>query len=131
VTWIPISSKFLTYSLSGFKCYIISAPTEPVVDELLWSINEHLQKKYQLKAQGLDVDKIAERVAARLGLPVQAVRAAGKLRKTVESRSLLCHWSPGDWGFLRSPSAARPQGERNWPRKMDISFQLNVEMLRV
>ena len=41
------------------------------VAEVLRAADEHLRRKYQLKAQGLDVDKVAERVAAQLGLPVE------------------------------------------------------------
>ena len=63
------------------------------VDKVLRAANERLQSKYQLKALGLDMDRVAERVAGLLGLPVEAVWAAGKQRQTVEARSLLCYWS--------------------------------------
>lgn len=63
------------------------------VDEILDAAKESLQRKYQLKTQGLDLDKVAERVAALLKLPVEAVWATGKHHKTVAARSLLCYWS--------------------------------------
>jgi REP element-mobilizing transposase RayT len=74
---------------------------------VLRAANERLQRKYQLNAQGLDVDKVAERVAALLGLPVEAVWAAGKHRKTVEARSLLCYWSVRQLGLSMSSLARR------------------------
>jgi putative transposase len=60
-----------------------------------------------LKSQGLDVDKVAERVAARLGLPTEAVWAAGKHRATVAARSLLCYWSVRHLGVSMSSLARR------------------------
>jgi len=74
---------------------------------VLRAASESLQRKYQLKAQGLDVDKVAERVAALLELPVEAVWAAGKHRKTVEARSLLCYWSVRQLGLSMSSLARR------------------------
>jgi REP element-mobilizing transposase RayT len=66
------------------------------VAEVLRAANERLRRKYQLKAQGLDVDKVAERVAALLGQPIEAVWAAGKHRKTVAAR--FATGRSGIWG---------------------------------
>jgi REP element-mobilizing transposase RayT len=77
------------------------------VDEVLRSAAESLQKKYQLKASGLDADQIAERVAALLKMPVEAVWAAGKHRKTVAARSLLCYWSVRLLGLSMSSLSKR------------------------
>jgi len=79
------------------------------VAEVLRAANERLQRKDQLKSQGLDVDKVADRVAARLGLPPEAVWAAGKHRTTVAARSLLCYWSVRHLGVSMS-SLARQLG---------------------
>jgi hypothetical protein len=77
------------------------------VDEILGAANERLQRTYQLKALGLNVDKVAERVAALLTLPVEAVWAVGKHRKTVAARSLLCYWSVRQLGLSISSLARR------------------------
>lgn len=77
------------------------------VDEILGAANERLQRTYQLKAMGLDVDKVAKRVAALLTLPVEAVWAVGKHRKTVAARSLLCYWSVRQLGLSMSSLARR------------------------
>jgi putative transposase len=63
------------------------------VDEVLRTANEYLHTSYQLRAMGLDLDTIAQRVAAQIGMPVEAVWAFGKHRQTVEARSLLCYWA--------------------------------------
>jgi chromosomal replication initiation ATPase DnaA len=56
---------------------------------------------------GLDIDKIAQRVATLMGLPVEAVWAAGKHRKTVEARSLLCYRAVRHIGVSMSSLAQR------------------------
>ncbi len=63
------------------------------VDEVLRTANENLQRRYQLKAMGLDLDKVAQRVATLMRMPVEEVWIAGKHRKTVAARSLLCFWA--------------------------------------
>jgi len=77
------------------------------VMDVLNAANESLKRKYQLKASGLNRDKVAERVADLLGLPVEAVWAAGKHRKTVAARSLLCYWSVRQLGVSMSSLAQR------------------------
>jgi len=77
------------------------------VMDVLNAANESLKRKYQLKASGLNRDKVAERVADLLGLPVEAVWAAGKHRKTVVARSLLCYWSVRQLGVSMSSLAQR------------------------
>jgi len=44
--------------------------------------NESLQRTHQLKSLGLDVGKVAERVAALIKVPVEALWAVGKHRET-------------------------------------------------
>jgi len=77
------------------------------VEEVLRGANENLQRAYQLKTLGLDVDQVAQRVADLLGLPVEAVWAAGKHRKTVAARSLLCYWVVRQLGLSMSSLAQR------------------------
>ncbi|MFO7687166.1 MAG: transposase [Desulfobacterales bacterium] len=77
------------------------------VEEVLRAANENLQKKYHLRAMGLDVDKVAQRVATLMGMPVEAVWAAGKHRSTVTARSLLCYWAARHVGVSMSSLAQR------------------------
>jgi REP element-mobilizing transposase RayT len=84
----------------------ILGDSEYVMD-VLNAANESLKRKYQLKASGLDADKVAARVADLLGLPVEVVWAAGKHRKTVAARSLLCYWSVRQLGVSISSLAQR------------------------
>jgi hypothetical protein len=77
------------------------------VVEVLRAADENLKRRYQLKAKGLDVDQVAEKVAELLGLPVETVWAAGKHRQTVAARSLLCFWSVRQLGVSMSSLARR------------------------
>ena len=77
------------------------------VDEVLRTANERLQSRYRLQVIGLDVDKIAQRVATLMGLAVEAVWAAGKHRNTVAARSLLCYWAVRHIGVSMSSLAQR------------------------
>jgi hypothetical protein len=72
------------------------------VDEVLGVANESLQRTYQLKSLGLDVDKVAERVAALNKVPVEALWAVGKRREAAVAYSLLCFWPTRQLGLSMS-----------------------------
>ena len=63
------------------------------VSDILSKAEESLEKRYALKAGGVDIDYIAKRVAALLDIPEAAVWREGKFKELVEARSLLCFWS--------------------------------------
>ena len=60
---------------------------------------EQLDKRSQLKAQGYDLDKVANRVSSLLGIDPAQVWAPGKHPFTVSARSLLCYWAVRELGF--------------------------------
>jgi chromosomal replication initiation ATPase DnaA len=61
------------------------------VEKVLAQAQEAFERKYRLKAKGLDIDKVAERVAEMVGIDPAGVWAAGKQPKWVQARSLLCY----------------------------------------
>jgi putative transposase len=69
------------------------------VEQILKAANEAMKKKYSLKAQGFDLDKVASRVADLLQSNSDVVWAAGKHRHIVEARSLLCFWAVRELGI--------------------------------
>lgn len=69
--------------------------------------NERLARKYLIRAKGFDLDQIAERVATALGVPLEQVFAAGKDRRTVQARSLLCYWAVRECGMTMVSLARR------------------------
>ncbi len=50
-------------------------------------------------AQGYDLDKIVERISSLMNLEPSEIRAAGKERRRVAARSLLCFWAVRDLGI--------------------------------
>jgi putative transposase len=69
------------------------------VEKALSQAEESLERKYRLKAKGIDVGRIAERVADIMGMAPEAVWASGKQRKIVQARSLLCYWATSELGI--------------------------------
>jgi len=68
-----------------------------------------MEKRYALRSGGLDLDGVASRVSEVLGLKPEDVWAAGKYRRVVEARSLLCYWAVRELGVPMS-SLARKLG---------------------
>ena len=60
---------------------------------------ERLEERYQLKAQGYDLDKVTVRVSSELGIDPEQVWMPGKHPITVKARSLLCYWAVRKLGF--------------------------------
>ena len=60
-----------------------------------------------MKVQGIDFDKIIERIAYLLKISPADVLAGGKKRQTVVARSLLCFWSSCELGLSQAWLARR------------------------
>ena len=75
--------------------------------QVLKTANETLEQKYRLKAQGMDIEKIAERVADLLDMSPGDVWAQGKYSKIVNARSMLCFWAVRELGVSMSSLASR------------------------
>ena len=79
------------------------------MSRVLASAEEAMEKGYALRSSGLDLDGVAFRVSEVLGLKPEEVWAAGKYRRIVEARSLLCYWAVRELGVPMS-SLARKLG---------------------
>ena len=63
------------------------------VSQILSKANEDLERKYELKSLGVDLDFIARKVAGLLEMSVDAVWQQGKYKHLVTARSLICYWA--------------------------------------
>jgi putative transposase len=63
------------------------------VEQTLKAANEAMERKSALQARGIDLDKIANRVANLLEMDTAEVRASGRYRHIVKARSLFCYWA--------------------------------------
>jgi len=77
------------------------------VESILAEHQEALERRYALKAEGMSVDKVAERVAQILDMPVARVWSPGKQRELVRARSLLCCWAVRELGESMAAMARR------------------------
>ena len=69
------------------------------VKKVLSRANEAFEKKYRLKAKGVNIDRIAKRVAEIIEIDPCQVWAPGKQHKVVHARSLLCYWATSELGI--------------------------------
>ena len=77
------------------------------VDCSLKYANEQLERKYRIQSEGYDIDRVAASVAHQMKIPVEAVFAAGKNRRTVRARSVLCYWAVRECAMTMSSLAER------------------------
>jgi REP element-mobilizing transposase RayT len=63
------------------------------VKSSLQQADEHLEKKYKIQSRGVTIDQIADRVAQLMNIPPEQVFVAGKNRRIVQARSLMCYWA--------------------------------------
>ena len=54
--------------------------------------------RYALKARGVDVNYVVERVARLLNMPIEDVWLPGKYKHLVRARSLICFWAVRELG---------------------------------
>jgi len=79
------------------------------VGSVLAAAEEAMEKRYTLRARGVNLAFIASRVSRVLGVKPEEVWAKGKYRRIVEARSLLCYWAVRELGVSMS-SLAREVG---------------------
>ena len=72
------------------------------VEKVLSQAEEAFGRKYRLKAKGIDIERIAARVADIMGVAPKTVWASGKQPKIVHARSLLCYWATSELGISQA-----------------------------
>jgi hypothetical protein len=74
---------------------------------VLDAAKEKYEERHLLQAQGHDLDTVAQRVSALLGINSEQVWASGKHPLTVKARSLLCYWAVRELGFTATEVSRR------------------------
>ena len=69
------------------------------VEKVLAQSEETLKRKYRLKAEGYDFDKVVDRVSELMGLEREEMLSPGKYKKVVEARSIACYWAMREVGI--------------------------------
>jgi hypothetical protein len=63
------------------------------VAEVLAQAEEAMARRYRSRLKGLDLGQVARRVGEIFDMEVEEVWSAGKSRKVVQARSMLCYWA--------------------------------------
>jgi putative transposase len=69
------------------------------VEEVLKEADDRLDRRYAMRAKGLDFDGIVQRVARALKMKPAEVLKRGKQPETVKARNLLCYWASRELGM--------------------------------
>jgi REP element-mobilizing transposase RayT len=77
------------------------------VQEVLAEASERYERRYRLKAQGVDLRTLAHRVGELVGMKPEEVFRRGKQRKTVQAHGLLCYWATEELGVTQEALAQR------------------------
>ena len=77
------------------------------VDSVISQSEEQYERRYELKRQGFDLERIADRVAQVLEIEPDEVFSKGRQNRKVRARSLLCFWAARELGMPHTALAKR------------------------
>jgi putative transposase len=77
------------------------------VEEVLKASEEKMQKRYELRADGFDLEKILKRVEDLLNVSLEEIKGRGRYPKVVEARSLVSYWAVRELGMEGTEVARR------------------------
>jgi REP element-mobilizing transposase RayT len=77
------------------------------VEAVLKEANEQLERKYRLVVEGFNIDKVAQRVAGVLDLPVEYVWEKSRRPQVVRARDLFCFWVSTELGISATDIAKK------------------------
>jgi putative transposase len=77
------------------------------VEAVLKEADEQLERRYRLKAEGFGLERVAERVAQVMSIPVELVWEKSRRPQVVNARSLFCFWASNELGISMTDLAKR------------------------
>jgi hypothetical protein len=77
------------------------------VGEVLKASEEAMERRYGLRAQGFDLERIIGRVAEIFGMGAEEIRTRGKDRSGVAARSVASYWAVKELGVSGTEVARR------------------------
>ena len=69
------------------------------VEKVLSLANEKMERRWQLKAEGVDFESVLKRVSASTGVSPEVILTGDRGRRTVNARSLLCYRATEELGL--------------------------------
>jgi REP element-mobilizing transposase RayT len=77
------------------------------VSKVMMKSDEILKRKYVLQNKGVTLEVIADRVALVLDMKSEDIWKAGRNRRVVKARSLLCYWAVRELGMSMTSLASK------------------------
>ncbi|MBW2606290.1 MAG: transposase [Deltaproteobacteria bacterium] len=77
------------------------------VESVLKVADEALERKYDLKSKGYNIDKLSDRVANIFSINPEDIFQPGKQPVRVKARSLFCYWAVRELGFTMANLAPK------------------------
>ena len=77
------------------------------VEEILSGAEEKYERKYAIRRQGYDLDKVARRVAELCAVSVEDIYSRQKHPLKVKARSLFCYWASYELGITHAELSKR------------------------
>ena len=68
---------------------------------------ERLERRYELEAQGVNLDDVARRAAFLFGIESNEIYTRGKQPSLVRARSLFCYWAVRELGISATALARK------------------------
>ena len=77
------------------------------MEDVLRASEEELERRYRLKAQGYDLERLSWRVGEIMGIEPKRIWVLGRYAGVVEARSLFCYWAVRELGVSATELARR------------------------
>jgi putative transposase len=77
------------------------------VAEVLRASEEKIERRYGLKSEGMDLERILGRAAELLDVPIGEIQSGARHPKVVEARSLVSYWAVRELGLPGTEVARR------------------------
>ena len=69
------------------------------VEQVLSSAKEAMERRYKLRTEGMDLDRLTNKVSKIFDVKAEEILSPGKFRRIVEARSVICYWAVKELGI--------------------------------
>ena len=105
------------------------------VKEVLAAHKEQFERRYWLKAQGYDIDRVVKKVAAVFEIELEEIWKPGNQPLRVKARSLVCYWAVRELGMSGTAvgkllGLGQPAVSRAVARGEKLTQDMNLSLIK-
>ena len=105
------------------------------VKEVLAAHKEQFERRYWLKAQGYDIDRVVEKVAEVFEIELEEIWKPGNQPLRVKARSLVCYWAVRELGMSGTSvgkllGLGQPAVSRAVARGEKLTQDMNLSLIK-